>query len=206
MEKRMIFFALLGYLSGSVLYARIFSSLMNRTGVIEDSSDHNPGTANAFQYGGFWCGALTLSCDLLKGYLPVHMCMGNAMLPLLPGCGLALVLAAPVVGHAFPIFYRFRGGKGIAVTFGCLIGLLPIPEPFLLLAGAFLAFSLVLKISPHYYRTAAAYLVTLAGMFMRGCAAELCTGFALISATVCLRLCMSHEMRERVSVKLLWMH
>ena len=206
MDGRTIFFILAGYLSGSVLYARVFSQLMNKEGVVEDSADHNPGTSNAFQYGGFWCGLLTLACDLAKGYLPVHLYLdGAAMLPP-PGHGFALLLAAPVIGHAFPVFYHFRGGKGIAVTFGCLIGLLPFGRPLLLLAGCFLAFSLVLKISPNYYRTAAAYLTALAGLYALGCAPELCGGFLIISVVVCLRLCLSGEERERVKVKLLWMH
>lgn len=206
MNGRTIFFILAGYLSGSVLYARVFSQLMNKEGVVEESADHNPGTSNAFQYGGFWCGLLTLACDLAKGYLPVHLYLDSAAMLPPPGHGFALLLAAPVIGHAFPVFYHFHGGKGIAVTFGCLIGLLPFGLPLLLLAGCFLAFSLVLKISPNYYRTAAAYLAALACMYVMDFDAELRMGFLMISIVVCLRLCLSREERERMRVKLLWMH
>ena len=63
----------LGYLSGSVLYARIFSRLFQKENMLEQSKDHNPGTANAFMYGGFWCGLLTLLFDLGKGFFPVYL-------------------------------------------------------------------------------------------------------------------------------------
>ena len=47
-------FISLGYLSGSILYARIFARLFKKDNMIENSKDKNPGTANAFMYGGFW--------------------------------------------------------------------------------------------------------------------------------------------------------
>mgnify|MGYP002800101884 FL=1 len=147
---RTILYALVGYLSGSVLYAQIFARLFHKPDLIERSNDHNPGTANAFQYGGFWCGVLTLVCDLLKGFIPVFAFLAG---PRPDPIACALVLAAPVIGHAFPVFYRFQGGKGIAVTFGCLAGLYPVLQPLLASAFCFLFFSLIVKISPHFYRT-----------------------------------------------------
>ena len=70
---RAAMFAVLGYLSGSVLYARVFARLFRKENMLEQSRDQNPGTANAFLYGGFWCGTLTLVFDLLKGFLPVYL-------------------------------------------------------------------------------------------------------------------------------------
>ena len=69
---RIIGFILLGYLSGSILYARVFARLFGKEDIIVNSKDHNPGTANAFMYGGFWCGLLTLICDIAKGCVPVY--------------------------------------------------------------------------------------------------------------------------------------
>ena len=69
------FFICLGYLSGSVLYARVFAGIFNREDMFLQSGDHNPGTANAFLYGGFWCGLFTLIFDILKGFLPVFLFM-----------------------------------------------------------------------------------------------------------------------------------
>ena len=64
---RTILYALFGYISGSVLYAKNFMKLFNKEELIEESKDKNPGTANAFMYGGMTCGIMTLICELLKG-------------------------------------------------------------------------------------------------------------------------------------------
>lgn len=200
MEK-LLCFGLLGYLSGSVLYARVFGRLFHRSEIIRDSRDHNPGTANAFQYGGFWCGLLTLWGDLLKGFVPVWLYLRTGGDPV----GLGLVLATPVLGHIFPVFFRFRGGKGIATTFGCLLGLLPWGVPILAFAASFIGFSVVLRVSPHFYRTIAAYVVTLGILWALGAGIAVCGGFLAITGAVCLRLHRSEELRERLEVKLLWM-
>lgn len=158
---KMIGYILAGYASGSVLYARIFAKLFRKDQIIDQSRDKNPGTANAFQYGGFWCGLCTLVCDILKGFVPVFLYMTRHRL--LPANEMlaALVIAAPVIGHAFPVFFHFQGGKGIAVTFGCLLGLLPIWRPVALLAAFFIFFSAVIRVTPHYFRTLISYLCTL---------------------------------------------
>ena len=110
-------FTVFGYLSGSILFARVYGALFGKD-LISNSTDGNPGTSNAFIYGGMLCGTLTLLGDLIKGFLTVflylYMTRGNTDIYFMP------VLAAPVLGHIFPCFYRFRGGKGIAVSFGCL--------------------------------------------------------------------------------------
>lgn len=196
-------FILAGYLSGSVLYAQVFSGLLCNKNLMEISSDNNPGTANAFHYCGFLCGALTLIFDLLKGFLPVYLFMRNTSQD---PYAYALVLAAPVIGHTFPIFYHFHGGKGIAVTFGCLLGLFPIWKPLAILAFYFIAFSVVLKISPHYYRTLAAYLCSLVSMAFAANRVEIGMGFLLISFAVLFRLLTSKEKKGQLEVKWLWMH
>lgn len=199
-----VFFILIGYLSGSVLYARVFASLFGKSDFMEKSSDHNPGTANAFQYGGFWCGLLTLIGDLLKGFLPVFLYMTRVRPELDIGLSLALVMAAPVVGHAFPALYHFRGGKGIAVSFGCLLGLLPIWQPVVTLAVFFIFFSVVLKITPHYHRTLATYLCSAVSLFFMADSRVIRIGFLLIASVVILKLLTSKEDKEQMEVKLLW--
>lgn len=201
-----VLFILLGYLSGSVLYARIFARLFGKENIIENSKDKNPGTANAFQYGGFWCGCMTLICDVLKGFFPVYAYL-RCVPQLRPGAlAVSFVLAAPAAGHAFPVFYRFKGGKGIAVTFGSLLGLLPTWRPFIMLAAFFIFFSAVLRITPHFYRTLAAYFCSL---FCMACSAEchsILIGFLIITAVLCVRMSASPEEREKPQVRLLWMH
>lgn len=199
-------FALLGYLSGSVLYARVFAHLFGKERMLENSRDKNPGSANAFMYGGFWCGLLTLICDIGKGFVPVFLFM-QATEQLRPGVfATSMVLAAPVIGHVFPVFYRFRGGKGIAATFGSLLGLFPALKPAVILALFFIFFSVILRVSPHFYRTLMAYFCALFCMMLCVDQRAVTLGFAIITVAVCIRMHASAEEREKMRVKLLWMH
>ena len=198
-------YALLGYLSGSVLFARVVLRFFGKENAIESSSDGNPGASNAFS-AGFDCGLLTLIGDIAKGFLPVYLYLrGSAGLPAAEP-HLALVLAAPVIGHAFPIFYHFKGGKGIAVSFGCLLGLLPMWQPVMLLAASFLTFSLILRITPNCYRTAVTYPCALLLMYITRQSPRVTLGFLLITSVVCLRLHLSSEIREQMETKWIWMH
>ena len=131
---------------------------------------------------------------------------------LFPGLGdvtkiLETVTALGVVlGHNYPFYMHFKGGKGIAATFGCFLGLLPHWIPLCVLAGIFIFFSCVVKINPNYYRTVATYIL-----------AAICTvwlepnhyivfGFLLIAASVLAKLFMSAEEKEHFEVKLAWKH
>lgn len=203
---RDIFFIVGGYLFGSILFAKVTAKLFQKPTILQDSKDGNPGTANAFQYGGFSCGIITLFGDLLKGAVPVYLYQkfGGSFTSM--SALAALVLIAPVLGHAFPAFHRFQGGKGIAVTFGCLLGLLPNYIPLVVFAGVFILFSTVLRITPHFHRTLITYLFTLIGLFVLGCERSILIAFLMITLTVCLRLYMSKEEKEKMTVKLLWMH
>ena len=197
---------LFGYLSGSILYARIFAKLFRKEDMIEKSRDRNPGAGNAFMYGGFWCGVLTLTCDILKGFFPVYLFMQYAPELSPDMLSIAFVMAAPVVGHAFPVFYKGRGGKGIAVTFGCLLGLFPFLQPAVILAAFFIFFSCILRINPHYYRTLAAYMCALIGMLLWVKQPMVLLGFAIIAVVVSSRMLLSEEEKEKMRIKLLWMH
>lgn len=201
-----VMFVLLGYLSGSVLYAHVFAGIFGKREMIENSKDKNPGAANAFMYGGFLCGAMTLVFDILKGFLPVFLFMRYVEGIQPDSIVTALVLAAPVVGHAFPVFYKMRGGKGIAVTFGCLLGLIPSWKPVVILAAYFIFFSCILRVTPHFYRTMAAYLGSLCSMVRNVSESAVFIGFAIITVVVCIRMFTSGEEKERMRVGLLWMH
>lgn len=199
---QMIPYILLGYLSGSLLWAKLFGSLFAKEDITAVSPDGNPGASNAFRYGGFWCGCFTLCFDMLKGFLPVMLyCRSAAALSSL---GLSLVMAAPVIGHAHSVFHGFQGGKGIAVSFGCLLGLAPDLRPALILAAVFLIFSVVIKISPHYYRTLAAYIAAIPIMFIVIRVGSVRMGFLLIAETVILKLLGSKEEKEKPEVKIGW--
>lgn len=206
MQARDILYILCGYLCGSVLFARIFGKILCGKDVAAESEDKNPGTANAFKYGSFLCGVLTLIFDIGKGLLPVHMYIRGEKDGF--GFALAFVIAAPVIGHILPVFFKFHGGKAIAVFFGVLLGLFPIfMMPGLILAASFIFFSVVVKISPHYYRTVAAYGVAVIGVFAFGEAPlAVSVGFLISAVSIVLKLLRSTEEKEALEVKLAWKH
>lgn len=198
-----VLFICLGYLSGSVLYTLIFAKIFRKGDILEQSRDHNPGTANTFMYGGFWCGLFTLAFDLLKGFFPVYLFMHCGSAVRVPPFMAALVIAAPVIGHIFPVFHRFHGGKGIAVTFGCLAGLFPALDAFWILVFFFIGFSTVLQISPHFYRTLFSYAFSLLIMFREIRNPAIVWGFLIITGGVFRRMLTSKEERKHLEVKLL---
>ena len=192
-------FTVFGYLSGSILFARVYGALFGKD-LISNSTDGNPGTSNAFIYGGMLCGTLTLLGDLIKGFLPVflylYMTRGNMDIYLAP------VLVSPVLGHIFPCFYRFRGGKGIAVSFGCLLGLLPVSAPLLTLAVIYVLLSVAVRISPHYYRTIVTYCLFAAISARFAVSAGVTLGCALISLLIIFRHLKSREEKQKFEVSL----
>lgn len=176
----------LGILCGSVLFSRYLPKLIRKVDIVELSDDHNPGTANAMQHAGIPVGILCLLGDIFKGVIPVHMAL---RLGLESGCLFSLILAAPVLGHAYSLFHRGRGGKAIAVSFGVLIGLMPIHmEPIFALCSIYLFFSLVVRIRPHTWRTRITYtLLALSSLCMlHACWIpwQICGGMLLISCIV----------------------
>ncbi len=116
--------ALVAYLIGSLSFAIIVSRVM---GLADPRSygSHNPGATNVLRSGNRTAALLTLALDALKGFLPVL-----AVIVFGPRYGLgegaaALVGLAAFVGHLWPVFFGFRGGKGVATAAGVLFGLNP---------------------------------------------------------------------------------
>jgi glycerol-3-phosphate acyltransferase PlsY len=89
-------------------------------GRLRESGSKNIGATNAFRTQGKWVGALTFLADFLKGYFPYYFWKTEC-----DGLNL-LLLVAPIVGHIFPIWLKFKGGKGVATYFGMLGALNPI--------------------------------------------------------------------------------
>lgn len=194
-----LFFILSGYLMGSILFASIAAKLFHKD-IISNSPDKNYGTANAYRYGGFLCGAFTLLCDLAKGFLPVFLYIHSSDFR---AFFLPLVMVAPVIGHILPIFARFNGGKAIAVTFGSLMGFFPDWKVALTLGFFFLFFTLVIRVTPHCYRTILSYIITtlytlLFVNFAMG------IGMTFISAAVSMKMLTVPEEREKTGVTLFW--
>ena len=70
-----LFFILVGYLSGSILYAYLLPKYICHIDIMKDSDDHNPGTFNAFALAGTQVGILVIALELLKGFLPMDVCI-----------------------------------------------------------------------------------------------------------------------------------
>ena len=202
---RTITYIIMGYIMGSILFAQVFSKLFNKN-ILQESKDGNPGTANAFMYGGFWCGVLTLFFELFKGAVPVYLYLRGVNIQSTGTAALASVIVAPVIGRIYPIFNKFHGGKGIAVTFGVLLGLVPIWSPVLLLAFFFIFFSMIVRVSPHIHRTVVTYCCTLAAIVLTNQIRGIIAGVAIITVIVLHRLYISKEEKEKIKVGLLWMN
>ena len=198
---RTALYVIFGYLSGSVLYARVSARLLHTEEALSRAEDQNPGAFNAFALGGFWCGVMTLLGDLAKGFIPVFFYCRR---PFPPAWPLALVLAAPVVGHVLPVFFHFHGGKGIATSFGVLMGLFPELRPVMALAAVFILFAAVIRVTPNFACTIVTYLVTTAVMWLLPVLPGVQMGFTIIAAVICMRLHASREARVKARVKWLW--
>ena len=196
-----LFFMLSGYLMGSILFARIVAKLFHKD-IISDSPDKNFGTANAYRYGGFLCGAITLLCDLAKGFLPVFLYIHSNDYQ---GFFLPFVMVAPFIGHILPIFARFKGGKAIAVTFGSLMGFFPDWKVALTLGFFFLLFTLVIRITPHCYRTILSYILTTLNTLLF-VDMTIGIGMVFISTAVSMKMLTVPEEREKTTVKMFWKH
>lgn len=121
------FLALLvvAYLLGSIPSGLIVARVLGGPDPRRQGSG-NLGTANVYRALGRKAAALTLLGDMAKGALPVAL----AQLSLAPlgtwlDTGVALVAAAAVLGHVFPLYLGFKGGKGVATTFGVIAVLVP---------------------------------------------------------------------------------
>lgn len=195
-----LLFALIGYLSGSVLYASIIPKHLFHVDPAKLSHDKNPGAFNAFKYAGKKAGILVIIMELLKGALPVFIaCQMLDTKNLL----FALVIAAPVLGHGFPIFNHFNGGKAIAVSFGVLIGLLPNFYPLLMLIIFYLLFSFVIIINPHLFRTIITFsCFCISGVFLFN-ETSVIAGSILISIIVILKHLIKYE-KEPTSIRFIF--
>lgn len=111
-------FALFGYLLGSVSTAIITCKLMGLPDPRSQGS-RNPGATNVLRLGGKKAAAITLFGDMLKGLLPVLIALSLGMSDaVIAACGLAAFL-----GHLYPLYYGFQGGKGVATLLGVLLGM-----------------------------------------------------------------------------------
>ncbi len=109
-----VFAYLLGSVSSAIVIARLFGLKDPR-----EVGSGNPGATNILRYGGKKAAILTLLGDVLKGVVPVLLAHALGVESVI----LALTMLAAFLGHVFPVFHGFKGGKGVATAFGALVAL-----------------------------------------------------------------------------------
>ena len=108
----------LAYILGSVSSAIVVTRLLGLADPRQIGSG-NPGATNVLRYGGKKAAILTLFGDILKGVIPVLIAHAFGVPPII----IALTALAAFLGHLFPVFHDFKGGKGVATAFGVLVAL-----------------------------------------------------------------------------------
>jgi glycerol-3-phosphate acyltransferase PlsY len=141
---------LLGSISSAILVSRLFKLPDPRT-----NGSNNPGATNVYRLGGALPACLVLIFDILKGTIPVW---GAYFLKLEP-LELGLIAVAACLGHMYPLFFSFKGGKAVATAFGSL---LPIG---LSLGGLLIGTWLIIVAITRYSSLAALVAVTLAPLY-----------------------------------------
>jgi glycerol-3-phosphate acyltransferase PlsY len=115
---------LVAYLLGSISFAVVVSRLMGLSDPRTFGSK-NPGATNVLRSGSKAAAILTLLLDAAKGWLPVFLVIQYGQPYGLYSGTLALVGVAAFLGHLYPIFFKLKGGKGVATALGVVLGISP---------------------------------------------------------------------------------
>ncbi len=113
-----LFYIIVAYLIGSISSAVIISRLFDLPDPRKEGSK-NPGTTNVLRLAGKQYAAIVLFVDILKGFLPVLLAVMLKAGPIAVG----FTCFAAVLGHMYPVFFKFEGGKGVATAMGALLAL-----------------------------------------------------------------------------------
>lgn len=115
-------FVIVAYLIGSLSFAVIVSKLFG----LPDPSTYgsgNPGATNVLRTGNRLAAVLTLLGDGLKGFVAVYLAESLAARFSVSPEGVAMAAVAVFIGHLFPVFFKFKGGKGVATAAGVLFAI-----------------------------------------------------------------------------------
>lgn len=164
------------YLAGSVSSAILVSKLFYLPNPRVHGSG-NPGATNILRLGGRFPAALVLTFDILKGTIPVWLSYYLGFSPLVLG----IVAIMACLGHIFPLYFSFRGGKAVATAFGAM---LPIG---LELAGALIACWLLFVFATGYSSLAAIAAVSLSPILTYFIKPEYTLPVSMLAALIVLR-------------------
>ena len=169
---------LLGSISSGILIAKYF-----KLGNLREKGSGNIGGTNVARIGGKALGALTILLDTLKGVLPVvifRYFIGDMILETIVG-------TAAVFGHMYPIWHHFKGGKGVATTFGFLLAIEP-------LIGTIFALS---WISIFFLRKISS-LASLGAILVSFFAVLILTTYKVTSIYLILAICIYYKHKENI--------
>jgi glycerol-3-phosphate acyltransferase PlsY len=146
---------LIAYLVGSICSAVIVSKLCHLPDPRLEGSK-NPGATNVLRLSGKKYAVIVLLVDMLKGTLPVLLAHLFGVSPLILG----FICLAAVLGHIYPVFFNFEGGKGVATALGALLGFNP------LLGVCVLATWLLTAFISHFSSLASIVAISLAPVYV----------------------------------------
>jgi len=149
--SNLIFLIIFGYFLGSIPFGYLISKTKGID--IRKVGSGNIGGTNVVRALGFKWGLLVSILDILKGAIPVYL----ATKFLIFDWQIVLVVLAPVLGHVFPVWLNFKGGKGVGTTAGALFILLSWKLMLILLFGFFLVL-IIVKIMSFTSLTLASFL------------------------------------------------
>jgi acyl phosphate:glycerol-3-phosphate acyltransferase len=117
-----VLFVIAAYLIGSISFAVVVSKLFGLADPRTYGSK-NPGATNVLRSGNRYAAMATLLGDCIKGWFAVWLAQKYGPQYGVEDSGIALVALAVFVGHLWPVFFRFAGGKGVATALGVLLGI-----------------------------------------------------------------------------------
>ena len=171
MTREMLLAVALGYVFGSIPFGLVLTRLAGK-GDIRDIGSGNIGATNVLRTGSKWLAMLTLILDCLKATAAILI----AQRLIAPDAGPSAAAGA-IIGHLYPIWLKFQGGKGVATFLGVLIPLLPIAAG--VYAAIWILLLLTLRISS-LAGMAAAVSAPIAAAMLHSSLVPMLLGFALL--------------------------
>ena len=175
---------LIGYLSGSLCSAIVISRAFSLPDPLTEGSK-NPGATNVLRLAGKKYALLVMVFDVLKGVVPVLLAKALGASPLVT----ALTCLAAVLGHMYPVFFQFKGGKGVATALGALLAF-----HFILGLAVILTWLLVASLSRY---SSLASLISMA--FMPFYSLLLFKGFAIFLPLLFITFFIFYKHRQNIT-------
>jgi glycerol-3-phosphate acyltransferase PlsY len=163
---------MLGSVSSAILICRAFSYPDPRT-----QGSNNPGATNVLRVANKVAAAAVLVFDILKGAIPTYL----AYLANLPEFAIGLVALSACLGHMYPVFFQFKGGKAVATALGVML-----PMGWYLALGLISTWILVFKLSK-YSSLAAIVTVSLAPIYTYFLKPEFTLAVSMLSVLIVLK-------------------